>query len=150
MNNTTSFEEYLKDLHGAEYIGLDDDMPESFETWLSNQGTDDLIAYADIFAQKKQLAKTSQEKIHEYNLHLFETLGIEQDTETLETADKMLTLFIGETLLTHMPVGKSVQLGEGLPFENSPEIYGNRRIIAYANGWNDCRSQLIKNLMSHE
>jgi hypothetical protein len=31
--------------------------------------------------------------------------------------------------------------GEGLPFENSPEIYGNQRIEAYKKGWNKAINQ---------
>jgi hypothetical protein len=41
-----------------------------------------------------------------------------------------------ETLSEILPKEKNVNSGEGLPFENSPEIYGNRRIVAYANGAN--------------
>ena len=32
--------------------------------------------------------------------------------------------------------------GEGLPFENSPEIYGNKRIEAYKKGFNESLTAL--------
>lgn len=33
--------------------------------------------------------------------------------------------------------------GEGLPFENSPEIYGNKRMEAYRKGYNTALTDLI-------
>jgi hypothetical protein len=47
-----------------------------------------------------------------------------------------------ETLSEILPKEKNVNSGEGLPFENSPEIYGNRRIVAYANGANAMLSEV--------
>jgi hypothetical protein len=38
------------------------------------------------------------------------------------------------------------QNGEGLPFENSPDIYGNARMKAYKNGFNSALSQVIQSL----
>jgi hypothetical protein len=57
-----TFEQYLRDIHGAEYIGLDDDMPEKFETWLSNQDIDTLMDYANDYA--KDCMSTACGKIH--------------------------------------------------------------------------------------
>jgi hypothetical protein len=37
---------------------------------------------------------------------------------------------------------KNHQTGKDLPFENSPEIYGNQRIVAYANGYNRAKAEL--------
>ena len=36
--------------------------------------------------------------------------------------------------------------GEGLPFENSPEIYGNARMEAWKNGHNQALDTLLDNL----
>ena len=47
-----------------------------------------------------------------------------------------------ETLSEILPKEKNVNSGEGLPFENSPEIYGNRRIVAYANGANEMLAEV--------
>lgn len=41
------FEEYLKDIHAKEYMGTDDDMPESFERWLENLDNNDLMEYGN-------------------------------------------------------------------------------------------------------
>lgn len=41
------FEEYLKDMHAENYHGVDDDMPDSFETWLADLDTDEIINYAN-------------------------------------------------------------------------------------------------------
>lgn len=38
-------ESYMQELHAKQYIGLDDDMPDDFETWLSMQiEENDLLA----------------------------------------------------------------------------------------------------------
>jgi len=36
--------------------------------------------------------------------------------------------------------------GENLPFENSPEIYGNQRIESYKKGYNQALDDIITNL----
>ena len=41
------FEDFLKDKHAEQYHGLDDDMPDAFEHWLSNLDVDELIKFAD-------------------------------------------------------------------------------------------------------
>ena len=41
------FEKYLQYIHAKQYQGLDDDMPDDFDNWLSELGTDKLIEYAD-------------------------------------------------------------------------------------------------------
>jgi len=41
------FEDFLKDKHSEDYMGTDDDMPDSFEHWLSNLQVDELIEFAD-------------------------------------------------------------------------------------------------------
>ena len=56
-----------------------------------------------------------------------------------------------EELLGRMPKDKNIASGEGLPFENSPEIYGNERMVAYARGYNEGKAEItsiITNLLS--
>ncbi len=47
-----TFEDYLKHLHSLNYMGTDDNMPESFESWLSQLDTEELMKYADDAMQK--------------------------------------------------------------------------------------------------
>ena len=42
-----TFEDYLKQIHADQYEGLDDDMPDAFENWLTDLQVDDVIAYAE-------------------------------------------------------------------------------------------------------
>jgi len=43
-----SFEEYLMDKHADQYIGVDDNMPEDFNNWLTEElGAEDIIDYAE-------------------------------------------------------------------------------------------------------
>ena len=48
----SKFEEYLKEQHAKMYMGTDDDMPDSFERWLTEMAVDDLIAFADKLIEK--------------------------------------------------------------------------------------------------
>lgn len=41
------FEDFLKEKHAKQYYGLDDDMSDAFEYWLSNLDVDELITFAD-------------------------------------------------------------------------------------------------------
>ena len=41
------FEEYLQNKHAAQYQGLDDEMPDNFNEWLEDLGSDEMIEYAD-------------------------------------------------------------------------------------------------------
>ncbi len=41
-----TFEEFLVDKHADQYIGLDDDMPDSYDSWIENLEHEDLMAYA--------------------------------------------------------------------------------------------------------
>mgnify|MGYP007024647859 CR=1 FL=1 len=41
-----TFEEYLKDIYGDDYRGLDDDMPDRFDQWLTDLQVDEIIIYA--------------------------------------------------------------------------------------------------------
>ena len=44
------FEDYLQDIHGAQYVGLDDEMPEDFNEWLQDLDVDTWIEYGAEFA----------------------------------------------------------------------------------------------------
>lgn len=52
LKKTEMFEDYLQDIHASNYEGLDDDMPEDYEEWLSNLDVQELIDYADKFVAK--------------------------------------------------------------------------------------------------
>jgi len=41
-----TFEEYLTEVHAEGYMGTDDDMPISFDIWLTDLQVDDLMTYA--------------------------------------------------------------------------------------------------------
>lgn len=49
------FEDYLRFKHSQTYRGLDDDMPDAYEDWLSNLSGERYITYADDYA--KQIIK---------------------------------------------------------------------------------------------
>jgi len=51
-----TFEDYLQDVHAKDYSGLDDDMADDFENWLSKLDVQELIDYAEKFAQKRYTA----------------------------------------------------------------------------------------------
>ena len=40
-------EDYLKDVHAEQYEGLDDDMPDAFNDWLTELDVDEWIEYAE-------------------------------------------------------------------------------------------------------
>ena len=42
-----TFEDYLQEIHGKQYIGTDDDMPEDFNGWLGAQDINDIVAWAE-------------------------------------------------------------------------------------------------------
>lgn len=59
------FENFLKDKHAEQYFGLDDDMYDAFEHWLSNLDTDELIKFADeaiVFYGAKALGSVRSDK----------------------------------------------------------------------------------------
>lgn len=51
------FEDYLQTKHAEQYHGLDDNMPDDYEEWLSNLSSDEWIFYAQKYADiiKKDL-----------------------------------------------------------------------------------------------
>ena len=46
-----TFEDYLKEVHGKSYMGLDDDMPDAYQDWVSNLDQDEIIDIADKYAK---------------------------------------------------------------------------------------------------
>lgn len=49
---TTPFEEFLQNKHAELYIGLDDEMPDSFNNWVSELDDEDWIALGNEFGGK--------------------------------------------------------------------------------------------------
>jgi hypothetical protein len=49
------FEDFLKDWHAKDYIGIDDDMPDAYDNWTADLQVDSLIRLADIFARESYL-----------------------------------------------------------------------------------------------
>lgn len=47
-----TFEDYLKAVHAEFYTGTDDDMSDSYESWLADLGTDEYIQYANEAIQR--------------------------------------------------------------------------------------------------
>jgi len=45
------FEDFLKDIHAKGYSGLDDDMPDAFETWVTNLDCEELIEHGNVFSK---------------------------------------------------------------------------------------------------
>lgn len=54
MKNTT-FEDFLQDKHAAQYQGLDDEMGEDYEEWLSELPIDTIIVYANHYGTNRNL-----------------------------------------------------------------------------------------------
>jgi hypothetical protein len=50
-----SFEDFLKDEHAGQYTGIDDNMSEDFDKWLSELDTEELIKQADNYAAHRMV-----------------------------------------------------------------------------------------------
>ena len=46
----TSFTDYLESIHGKDYVGTDDCMPDDFNDWLQSQDVNDICEYAEKYA----------------------------------------------------------------------------------------------------
>ena len=44
-------EEFLKEKHAENYMGLDDDMPDAFDEWLLDLDVNEWIMYADEYSK---------------------------------------------------------------------------------------------------
>ena len=68
------FEHFLQEIHGAQYIGTDDCMPDDFNDWLNDLSPDYWIEYGDKFAKRKfaellkQIPKKQTPKCNSYSL----------------------------------------------------------------------------------
>jgi hypothetical protein len=55
-NKKNSFEDFLREKHSDQYVGLDDDMCDDESDWICNLDGDELITYADSYGRKMFLA----------------------------------------------------------------------------------------------
>lgn len=54
-----SFEDFLQDQHALDYYGLDDDMPDSYDSWIENLDSDDWIRLGNKYG--KQIEKQNKQ-----------------------------------------------------------------------------------------
>ena len=54
MKQPQTFENFLQDKHADDYTGIDDDMPDAYESWLTDLDIEDLINYADEYATEQR------------------------------------------------------------------------------------------------
>lgn len=57
-----NFGDFLVDKHADQYQGLDDEMGEDFNEWLTDLDTDELIEYADEYAKKVKENEWQEQK----------------------------------------------------------------------------------------
>lgn len=57
-----TFEDYLEDRFSLQYVGLDDDMPECYEDWLVDLDVNELITFANDYAELRLLEKRKKVK----------------------------------------------------------------------------------------
>ena len=53
INETEEFEEYLEEVHGEQYRGLDDDMPDDYQEWRSDLTDEEIEQYKIDYNNKK-------------------------------------------------------------------------------------------------
>ena len=51
MRTYKDFEDYLQEKHAEQYTGLDDEMPDDYEAWLSDLDVSELISYGNGYAK---------------------------------------------------------------------------------------------------
>ena len=44
-----TFRDFLEEQYAKAYRGTDDDMPDAFDTWVTNTQIDELMDYADVY-----------------------------------------------------------------------------------------------------
>lgn len=90
---------------------------------------------------KQYLKEREGEFIKRYNKGIaYPTIGEFMEVNT-ETIKGLIERLVKEEKL------KEGNNGEGLPFENSPELYGNARLEAYKNGYNQAKQETIDRLL---
>lgn len=50
------FTSFLEEVHAEEYHGLDDDMPDAFDSWVSNLDGEEYIKFAEAYGKKQFIA----------------------------------------------------------------------------------------------
>jgi len=62
----TSFTDYLQSIHGKDYVGTDDCMPDDFNDWLQGQDVSDIIKYGEKYAvlTRRELVDEISKKIN--------------------------------------------------------------------------------------
>lgn len=51
--NYQTFEDYLRDIHAEQYRGLDDEMPDDYQDWLTDKSSVEIIEYAEEFFRRE-------------------------------------------------------------------------------------------------
>jgi hypothetical protein len=49
-----TFENFLIDKHADQYQGLDDEMPDDYNSWLEGLGIDDILSYAEEYGDGRE------------------------------------------------------------------------------------------------
>lgn len=58
MDTKSTFEDFLKEKHAQNYQGLDDDMPDAYEAWVSSKEPEELKKLSEEYLEKiKELIK---------------------------------------------------------------------------------------------
>lgn len=52
MITTYKFRDYLMEIHDAQYTGTADDAPDDFDKWMEDLTQDELIDFAEAFAER--------------------------------------------------------------------------------------------------
>lgn len=55
--NYQTFEDYLRDIHAEQYRGLDDEMPDDYQDWLTDKSSVEIIEYAEEFFRRELYGK---------------------------------------------------------------------------------------------
>ena len=68
------FEKYLQSVHAANYQGLDDDMPDAYEAWVSQLDAAEMIQIAEVYTNA--LFNKITERVMKYAAPLPEWTGM--------------------------------------------------------------------------
>jgi hypothetical protein len=70
MTKPLTFEEYLQEVHAEDYHGTDDDMPDSFDSWLADLDSSEMLELGEkaiIRARDEAGAKALEEAVEVIN-----------------------------------------------------------------------------------
>ncbi len=65
-----TFTDYLESIHGKDYVGTDDCMPDDFNDWLQSQDVNDICEYAEKYAiltrreMREEIEKFTADYVH--------------------------------------------------------------------------------------